>query len=143
VSTGFRRGASCLLAIMLALMPFASLHAVTGHPAMDSHGPHGMTGHAGTVNCDAHLDAPCMTDHDGSGHCKSPGHGGCAHPGDQPPSADGCCAEQCGASFGAQLCPAGELAFDFSASPAYAAYRSPALPDPPASSLLRPPSARS
>ncbi len=144
MSKGFRRGASCLLAIMLALLPFASLHAVTGHPHADGHAAHGMTGHAGTVNCDSHGDAPaCMTDHDGSGHCKSPGHAGCTHQGDQPPSADGCCADQCGASFGVQLCPAAELAFDFSASREYAAYRSPAFSDPPASSLLRPPSTRS
>ena len=135
---------SCLLAILLAVLPFASLHAVPGHPAVDGHGAESMTSHAGAVNCASHGDGPgCMTDHADPGHCKSPVHAGCAHPGDQVPSADGCCTEQCGASFALQLCPIGELAFDFSASPAYAAYRAPALPDPPASSLLRPPSTRS
>lgn len=122
MSTGFRKQISCLLAILLVLVPFASLHGFSGH-----------TGGATDM-------VTAMQGQGGMDHCKQGVHDGCPGHAEQNAVDDNCCSDHCDACCGVHSCPGGEMTLVFVNNRVYSLFKRPFIPDPLSFSLLRPPS---
>ena len=117
--TGFIRQISYLLALMLVLLPFTSVHSFSGHNV------------AGT-EMNMHINA-------GMDHCQHTADHLCADHHGQTVLDENCCSDHCEASCGVQLCLANELIFGFVNTHLYSVYKAPPIPNPVLSGILRPP----
>lgn len=119
MSTGIRKQVSYLLAIMLVMLPFASVHSGSGHPGSD-------------------MDMMMTIDMEMS-DCQQTEHVQCADHEQQSSADDNCCSDHCEASFSAQPCMSSEFTYLFPSARVYISHTSTSIPDPLVSTFLRPP----
>jgi len=117
--TGFTKQIISLLAIMLVLLPFTSVHSLSSH-----------TGGGMKVAMPAQADMI---------NCHQMDHARCPEQSDQASSDDNCCNGHCDASFSAPLCLSSELKYDFTTARIYTHYTPLSIPDPVIFAFLRPP----